>query len=63
MEKKRRRCRSAAGRVAVAAVCVCALACSKTDRIHIRAVLGSADAEAELAEMHFRGEGRPKDLT
>jgi len=47
----------------LAGLCVYVLACSKADRIHIRAVLGNADAEAALADMYLRGEGRPKDLT
>ena len=42
---------------------MCVFGCSKTDRIRVRAVLGNADAEAALADMYYRGEGRPKDLT
>ncbi|HME70604.1 MAG TPA: tetratricopeptide repeat protein [Myxococcota bacterium] len=55
--------RLAVVRVVLAVVCVCALGCSKTDRIRVRAVLGNADAEAALADMYYRGDGRPKDLT
>src|SRR5215469_12033516 len=44
-------------------VCASTLACSKVDRIRIRAALGNAEAEAALADMYARGEGRTRDLT
>ena len=43
--------------------CASILACSKVDRIRIRAVLGNAEAEAALADMYVRGEGGARDLT